>query len=153
MELRPYQKEAVEAVLRDWQSFPALLGTMATGGGKTCVFLEIITAAHARNPHTRSLILAHRKELIEQPRDRLYEFWPEWQGKAGIVMAEQNECYTPLVIATVQTLSSPKRLKQVLDFGAFDYMIVDEAHHTCADTYLTLYEQLLAANPNMKTWA
>ena len=151
MELRPYQKESVESVRRDWQTHKSLLGTMATGAGKTNCFLALLTDAHARNPHTRSLILAHRKELIEQPRDRLYEFWPEWQGKAGIVMAEQNECYTPMVIATVQTLSSDKRLQQVLAFGAFDYLIVDESHHVCADTYLALYEKLLAANPNMKT--
>jgi len=147
--LRPYQQEAVDSVERDWASgFRSVLGTAATAAGKTIMFLSLLTRVLAGSDK-RGLILAHRKELVEQPIDRLDTFYADWSMKAGIVMAEQDDCDKQITCATVQTLGSQVRLDRLLRNGPIDYLITDEAHHSCADTYLALFERLRAANPEM----
>jgi superfamily II DNA or RNA helicase len=122
---------------------------MATGGGKTAVFLTILHTM--LDPGKRALILAHRKELIDQPKARMISYYPDWEGKIGIVMADQDENDQPITIATVQTLNtSERRLAGILANGQIDYLITDEAHHALADSYIKLYTKLKEANPQMK---
>jgi superfamily II DNA or RNA helicase len=150
--LRPYQQQAVDAVKKDWAAgYTDVLGTAATGLGKTAIFLALLNDVIVDG---RGLILAHRKELIEQPLERLFSYFPEWRwqtaGRAGIVMADQNQPDSDLVVATVQTLASPRRLEEVLRFGPIQYLITDEAHHATASTYRQVYERLREANPEMR---
>jgi ATP-dependent helicase IRC3 len=92
----------------------------------TIIFTEL-----ARRLNRRTLILAHRDELIRQAADKLRLMWPEVQ--LGIVKAERNEIDAPVVLASVQTISRPSRLAKIFD--QFDLVIVDEAHHCAADSY------------------
>ncbi|NLD74293.1 MAG: DEAD/DEAH box helicase, partial [Chloroflexi bacterium] len=98
----------------------------------------------------RGLILAHRKELVEQPLERLGQYWPEWVERAGIVMAERDECDRDLVVATVQTLMSRRRLRRLIAHGPIQWLITDECHHSIAEGYGRVYEALHAANPEMR---
>jgi superfamily II DNA or RNA helicase len=151
IQLRPYQVAAIKAVQQDWESGKLdVLGTAATGSGKTAIFLALLVEELAKHPQARALILSHRKELVEQPVDRLYSFWPEWKGKAGIVMAESKESYCQIVSATVQTLASERRLVELLNWGPIDYLITDECHHAVADSYGAVYDGLRSRNPHMR---
>ena len=60
MELRPYQQEAVRAINEKWDEWQRELLVLPTGCGKTVVFNTI-----ANQRPGRTLILAHREELIE----------------------------------------------------------------------------------------
>lgn len=148
--LRPYQQQAIDAVKRDWQTYSDVLATIATGGGKTAVFLALLVELLTANPRARALILAHRQELIYQPVERLRQFWPEWSDRIGVVMADTNECQRRITVATVQTLASEKRLQQLLAYGPMDYLVVDETHHATADSYRTVIETLRDVNPGLK---
>ena len=149
--LRPYQRDAIDAIRRDWANgYSDVLLTMATGAGKTLVFLALIDEIVKEQPKARILIIAHRKELISQPLARLYSYFPDWEGRAGIVMAGQNEPDKQLIVATVQTLATPGRVDAILEYGPIDYLVVDESHHAVSKTYLAVYQQLKAANPNLK---
>jgi superfamily II DNA or RNA helicase len=73
MILRPYQQQSIDSVLRKWaqEEFNRLLGISPTGSGKTIEFAHI---ANARGQDGgRVLILAHRDELIDQARDKLFQ--------------------------------------------------------------------------------
>lgn len=149
MQLRPYQREAIDAVKRDWsEGHKATLGVAATGLGKTQIFLGLLTETIGRS-RARALILSHRQELVFQPIERLYQFWPEWKGRAGAVMGEYDESNRQVVSATFQTLFSDKRLQRLLAHGAFEYVIFDECHHLGADRFFGVYERLREANPGM----
>jgi superfamily II DNA or RNA helicase len=148
LHLRPYQKEAVAAIHRDWQKHSDILGVMATGGGKTQVYLQVLD--DVLTPGKRGLVIAHRKELIDQPVERIAMFWPERLGQTGVVMADQDECDRQLTVATVQTLASERRLARVLAHGPIDYLVTDETQHATASTYLDLYRRLRAANPSLR---
>lgn len=151
MNLRPYQRETIEAIRTDWEAGHSdVLATMATGGGKTIVFCDLIDKELSAKQGARALIVAHRKELIDQPVERLAQFWPHLYDHAGIVMADQNETDKRITVATVQTLASRNRLDAILRNGPISHLIIDEAHHAVADTYRSVIEQLKSANPHMR---
>jgi len=67
-ELRPYQAEAIRAVIsayRDGTS--SALITLPTGAGKTVIFSEIARRIMPR----RTLIIAHREELLAQAASKI----------------------------------------------------------------------------------
>lgn len=147
IKLRPYQVEARDATLAEWQkgNLDTLLA-MSTGTGKTETFLSVLEADMNGG---RALVIAHRQELIYQPRDRILDHWPKL-GRPGIVMADQDECAAKLVIATIQTLASNGRLDRIMAQGQITHLITDEAHHSVASTYKELYKRLREHNPNLK---
>lgn len=125
-ELRPYQKQAVEAISEKWDEWQKELLVLPTGCGKTVVFNTI---AHDRPG--RTLILAHRDELIEQARDKYNMMFDELPGK---IKAEENEIRR-ITVGSVQTMCRR-------DYsGLFDTVIVDEAHHAISPSYQSVLGQ------------
>ena len=90
-ELRGYQVAAADAVERDWQAGIRRVGVvLPTGAGKSTVIGELINRGHARGQ--RSVILAHRGELLDQMRRDLLAVNPLINpDHIGIVRAEEDE--------------------------------------------------------------
>lgn len=130
MTLRPYQKEAVNAINEHWNEWDKELLVLPTGCGKTIVFSSI---AHDRSGNV--LILAHRDELIEQARDKYHALFSEYPGK---IKAQENDIRR-VTVGSVQTMSRR-------DYsGRFQTVIVDEAHHALSDSYQTVLNQFPGA--------
>lgn len=131
VDLRPYQAEAVEAVYGAWHEFRRVLMVLPTGTGKTICFAHI--AAREAAVGRRTLILAHRDELIRQAADKL-------QRATGVLAAVEKADETSLgtlasvVVGSVQTLMRASRLER-LGRNAFDVVVVDECHHALSDSY------------------
>lgn len=151
--LRPYQVEALAKIeAAEARGVRRQLGVAATGAGKTCMFVAL-----AERRRGRTLILAHRDELIEQAATKVREIWPD--ADVGIVKGPRNEWRSQVVVASVQTLARPNRLEQVptvlSDPGfsllappaPFDLVVCDEAHHARADSYMRIFAHLGAGNP------
>lgn len=133
--LRPYQREAVDAIHAAYAAGvrrPLLV--LPTGAGKTVVFSHLL-----RERGGRALVLAHRDELIGQAADKLRQVDP--RADVGIVKAELDQWARRVVVASVQTLVQPGRLSRY-QFGDFDTIVVDEAHHSTAKTYRTILSHL-----------
>lgn len=126
--LRPYQDKAIAAIesVRDRQKDAALI-VLATGGGKTIVFSELI-----RRWDIPTLILAHREELLTQARDKLLSVWP--QADIGIIGAGYDERHHQITIASVASMVRGGRL-ELFAPPRLGLVVVDEAHHTPASTY------------------
>jgi len=148
---RDYQDQAVEAVRDAWEKGVSdVLVTAATGTGKTAIFLSLLDEVLIDNPGSRALIIAHRKELIDQPKARLSQYFEcAWDAQTGIVMADSDEADRRITVATIQTLATPGRLERILSHGAIDYLILDECHHSTADSYVNVWQQLKNANPGL----
>ncbi|MBR6983896.1 MAG: DEAD/DEAH box helicase [Ruminococcus sp.] len=125
MILRPYQQEAVRAVEDGWNEHKRQLLVLPTGTGKTVVFSRI---AQDRTDRGRVLILAHRDELIEQARDKYLKLTGDQAGK----IKGSETCLMPVTVGSVQTM-----MRRVERFPSdyFKTVIVDEAHHSLADSY------------------
>lgn len=135
--LRPYQQEAVEAVsVAVKRGLRRPLISLPTGTGKTIVFAHLV--ADKCRKEQRSVILAHRDELIEQAVGKLQAVMPS--ADIGIVKAEKNEIDHAVIVASVQTLSRPRRLEQL--HNGFALVVVDEAHHATASTYRRIIEKI-----------
>ena len=101
---RPYQREAVHAILEAHeQGIRRPLVALPTGSGKIIIF-----ALLAQQRGGRTLVLAHRDELIQQAVDKLQLVMPDLD--IGLVKAEHNDTEAPCVIASVQTLARTNRL-------------------------------------------
>lgn len=125
--LRPYQIDAIEA----WGQFLKDGGKrgiihLPTGCGKTITALSA-----AKKMGGRMLWLAHRGELLDQAIKATKLVWPK--VSCGVVKAERNEIDAHCVFATVQTIS--RRLYEHKE-QKFDLIVVDEAHHSVASTYV-----------------
>lgn len=132
MELRPYQREAENAVLDQWASgISRTLLVLPTGCGKTIVFCTLAKELVSRG--NRVLIMAHRGELLEQAADKLRKS----TGLQCAVEKAEETCmgsWFRVVVGSVQTLMREKRLEQFPE-DYFDAIIVDEAHHCLSDGY------------------
>lgn len=132
LEPRQYQEEAVracvDAAARGQQR---VLVVLPTGTGKTIVFARLLSRRGGR-----SLVLAHRDELIQQAQEKL-RLVDDSLG-IGIVKGSQDETEAPTVLASVQTLARPHRLARLTpDFAT---LVIDEAHHTAAESYRRILE-------------
>lgn len=137
MELRPYQKEAKEAVLTQWNDgIQRTLLVLPTGCGKTVVFAKI-TEECVRNGK-RVLILAHRGELLTQASDKIEK---ACGLKCAVEKADEtclNSWYR-ITVGSVQTLMREKRLSN-FSIDYFDVIIIDEAHHAVSDSYTRILD-------------
>ena len=135
--LRYYQVENKKKVFKAWETKRGVMLQMPTGTGKTLLFVSIIKDLLEQQGKPKILILAHRYELIDQIDRQLAEYGIH----SGIIVSGGiNRKHILVQIASVQTLSRDKRLKYWKD-AAFDYIIVDEAHHVEAKTYKTIIHQ------------
>src|SRR2546425_5552396 len=137
---RPSQHEAVAALLAAAaRGVQRPLLVLPTGTGKTIVFALLVQRRGGR-----SLILAHRDELIQQAVDKLRLVDPTLS--LGIVQAAHDEHTAPTVVAGVQTLSRRARLTRVVP--DFHTIVIDEAHHAPAPTYRRILDYCRAWHPD-----
>lgn len=125
MQLRDYQSTAVSDINAAFRSHNKALLVSPTGAGKTTIFSDI--AKTASDNGERVLVIAHRRELIEQADARLTRFGVE----TGLILSgEEMAPERAVQVASIQTLI--KRLGKV---AAPDLIIVDEAHRAVAASY------------------
>lgn len=143
MDLRPYQIQAKDAVLEEWnQGRKKTLLVLPTGTGKTVIFSAIIEEQVKKGG--RALVLAHRGELLEQAADKLMKV-------CSIPSAlEKAECSSlnslaPVTVGSIQTLSQDKRLDAFPE-DYFSDIVVDEAHHCLSQSYLKVLNHFKSAN-------
>lgn len=130
--LRDYQRKALAAVLaaKD-RGLNRVMVVMATGCGKTTVFAALVDEFE-RAYGAPSLVLAHRHELLTQAAARVASFAPRLQvGIEGGNQSAPYECQ--VVVAGVQSVGRPDTKR--LDWFHPGLMIIDEGHHTPADSY------------------
>ena len=140
--LRPYQKECLDAIDKGFyeKKLKSAIVSLPTGAGKTIIF-----SAYAYNKDLRTLVIAHRDELIEQATEK-YIFLTGKSENTGIIKSGIWEI-KPFTAGSVQTLYS--NLDKV-NGKEFDLIIADEAHHYVSDTYKAVIEKLLDTNPDIK---
>jgi ATP-dependent helicase IRC3 len=137
---RPYQHEAVAALLAAAaRGVHRPLLVLPTGTGKTIVFALLVQRRGGR-----SLVLAHRDELIQQAVAKLHLVDPTLP--LGVVQATRDEHTAPTVVASVQTLSRRTRLARLVP--DFRTIVIDEAHHAPAPSYRRILDYCHAWRPD-----
>jgi len=132
MILRPYQQEAHDCIQAGWQQWRRQLAVMPTGGGKTILFAKLAASTLPE----RTLILAHREELLQQAVEKI-------QKATGIFARlergpERAGMHAQVVVSSIQTMA---RRKAKWPRDHFSLIVVDEGHHILSDTYLKTLER------------
>jgi DNA or RNA helicases of superfamily II len=171
IKLRDYQREAIDAVFKAWADGmrrPAIV--LPTGAGKTVVFSALVkefmavqtpvipigttqVIPGAWDVGKRVIILAHRDELVDQAIAKLRSVMPD--VNVGKVKAGDNDIDADVMVCSVQTLASSRRLKLLKErqgtvapngtrpggrLGDVGLIITDECHHAAAVSYGKIYD-------------
>lgn len=122
--LRPYQRQVADRIKHAFSSREGfVLVQAATGAGKTIIFCQLIRELLEETPFLRIGVLAHRRELVAQARDKMLSVWPEAPiGIACHTLQKNSELNENITIGTIQTLSNQSRV------APFNVMIIDEVH-------------------------
>ena len=135
VQLRDYQEECIQAVLRHLSAGHKRLGiSLATGSGKTVIFSHLIDRVEPTSDATQTLILVHRRELVEQAARHCENTYP---GKSIEIEMGRNHATgnADITVASVQSITSGDRLSKFVP-ARFKLVLVDEAHHVVAQRYL-----------------
>lgn len=124
--LREHQEEALSnlAQMRS-EGHTIALVQGATGSGKSA-----IGVLDAKSVGKRTLFLAHTKELVQQGYENFKKLWPE--VSVGRFFDEFHDTDEHVICASIQSVSRNLDDFSQKDFG---YLIIDECHHSSADTY------------------
>ncbi|KAF4533838.1 Dead deah box helicase [Lasiodiplodia theobromae] len=140
IQLRDYQEECIQSVLSYLEKGHKRLGvSLATGSGKTVIFTQLIDRVPPPNDDaTQTLILAHRRELVEQAARHCINAYPE--KTVDIEMGNVHASgAADITVASVQSIMSSDRIEK-FDPKRFKLVLVDEAHHIVARQYLEALE-------------
>jgi superfamily II DNA or RNA helicase len=125
LEFKQHQSEALKnlTAMRENKETIALLH-QATGTGKT-----VTAVMDAKSVGKPTLFLAHTKELVEQAYNKFSQLW---DVESGIYMGDLKQKSAFVVCASIQSVS-----QNIHEFDpvSFDYLIIDECHHSAASSY------------------
>lgn len=143
MNLRPYQNQALLAVKN--RTVNRGIVAMATGCGKGHIAGDLMDALGTE----KVLYLAHREELISQLAghvERRIGFMNVDIEQAGSIAGSARS-----VVASVPTLAAAdcRRLKR-LGIKRFEAIVVDEAHHATAESYLKIWQHFGILDENKR---
>ncbi len=106
----------------------------ATGTGKTYASAFAMRELGFR----RILFLVHRNQIAKQALNSYRKVFGSTRS-FGLVTGNHQDYDADLVFATVQTLSKAEKLC-LYDRTDFDAIVIDEAHHSAADSYKKVME-------------
>lgn len=140
IKLRDYQVAAVNSVLQALQSGvsrPAVV--LATGGGKTIVIAHIIPKIIGESKgRTKTLVLAHKEELIRQAAKTIREVNPELKVDIDMQRLTPSDD-ADVIVGSVPTLVRMSRLEKYRP-EEFKAIILDECHHATARSWTKILE-------------
>lgn len=119
------QPEAVDAVLKSWDTCGGAMLCTVCGGGKTTMALHLVCAVKKK-----TMVVVHTTMLKDQWKERISQFVPA----ARVTEIQGAVCDTSgdIVVAMIQTLVS--RAYPPSTFDTYGVVIVDESHHVAAPT-------------------
>lgn len=130
---RPFQSRLLELVqVSRERGHHRNLIVAATGTGKTVVAALDYVRLRESIPTTRLLFVAHRQEILEQSRS-IFQQATKDLSFGELWNRGQRPRHFQHVFASIQTLSNVDL--DTFDPEHFDVVIVDEFHHSAADSY------------------
>lgn len=124
IQLKPEQEKAVDELSKHDNG----VLSAATGFGKT-----VVAAGLMERRQISTLIIVHRKQLIQQWKERLIAYFDLDTSDIGVIGGGKNKPNGKVDIATIQSLNHGEKLKDVMnDYGQ---IIVDECHHISAFSF------------------
>lgn len=150
LELRYYQREAIDALYAYWAKPDSGNGliVLPTGSGKALVIAKIIEELLADYPDMRILNVTHSASLVEQNFKEFIGLLPF--APAGIYSASlgRRDSRSQVLFCGIQSV-----YKRVAEIGDIDLVLVDEAHAISRNAntqYGKFFRDVKIANPDSR---
>ena len=130
IELRSYQESALGA-LED-KDFGVLVAP--PGSGKTVMGLQIV--AERKQP---TLIIVHRKQLLDQWMDRIQSFLKIPKKEIGQIASSKKKVGKKITVAMIQSLGRMEDFSELSN--RFGMILIDECHHVPAKTFRQIIKE------------
>lgn len=149
MELRPYQREAIDSIYSYFRSNTGNpLIVMPTGTGKSVVLAGFLREALNTWPGTRVIVLTHVRELIQQNFNAMLRAWDS--APAGIYSSGlgRRDINAQIIFAGIQSI-----YRRSYEVQRCDLVMIDEAHllgKSDTGMYRTFLRALRSINPDLK---
>jgi superfamily II DNA or RNA helicase len=128
-ELRPYQQAAINNIKTAFvKGKNRIMVCSPTGSGKGVMLSHIINSA--ANKGSTVLFLVHRREIVNQ----ISAYMDHYEIPHGVIMA--GDFHDPRFLVNLASIQTIVRRMEQKTFEPSDIIIVDEAHHATAATYL-----------------
>lgn len=138
--LKQYQFEALSKLQHAYtRGEKQGLICLATGLGKTFVAASFLRWIYENNQNLNVLVLANTRSLIEQFDKAIWTNIPKWVATHLLYDTEKPAFLEGITFSTFQSFS--EFYKTTNDFF-YDIVIVDEAHHAPATTYMQVLKRL-----------
>ena len=141
--LRDYQIDICTRVSDAFDKHRSVMVQMPTGTGKTVVLaslvIKILKDERIKGRSGRILIVAHRRELIEQIKATIKRMGLNANNHSSLI---DNQ---PIIVESIQTISRRLTSNGVATphtggQGGFSLVVIDEAHHALAKTYKMMWD-------------
>jgi superfamily II DNA or RNA helicase len=124
--LRPYQQKALDEIRKHYgRNEKKVFLHLATGGGKTVVFCEVLKAVAAKDKH--AIMVVRGRKLVDQASKRL-----DREGvDHGVLMANhwRKRPRAKIQICSIDTMYEREETPPA------DLVVIDEAHHATSEGY------------------
>ena len=138
--LRSYQEDAVNKSVDSLTKDNNMLLIAPTGSGKTIMLSHVINKFS-----TQTYVLSHRKEINTQNYKTYKELFNNELTKISEFTAENKNIVNGINFCMVQTLHKNLETTPIPDM-----LVIDEAHHARADTYVMIIDFYKQKNKNLK---
>lgn len=130
---RGYQKECLAEIAETVEAGgKRALVVMASGLGKTLTSAFAIEEFFKDRDLGRVLILCHSEAILMQSKEKYKGYFGEQYSYGMFTSHARTTRSTDFLFATFQTM---RTYRKEFDRSAFSYIVVDEAHHSHAQTY------------------
>lgn len=148
--LRDYQEEAVQSVLHaSERGINRSAVVLATGGGKTVVMSALIPQLKPlEKSRTKTLVLAHKEELIRQATHTIAGINPHLNIQIDM-LTRKPDSSADVVVGSVPTLTRMSRLERY-DPLEYKLIVLDECHHATAQSWMKILNYFGALEPDLK---
>ena len=133
--LRPDQDRILAEIMANLKPPDnSVLSASPTGSGKTVILSEISRRTLLKN--NRTAILTDRQEILEQIANAVYA---QTGIKPGIIWKENSDWYEQILVIAQSTFHARE---MPVDMPPIDVLMIDEAHHANAPTWIHSVERL-----------
>ena len=144
MQLRTRQVTFVERCTSALLQHGNTLGVAPTGAGKTVMLSAVASDPNGWQGPT--CVLQHRDELVDQNRRTLHQFNAAMETDL-FTAGRKHWLLEGTTFAMAQTLMRAENLQTLPPLGL---LVIDEAHHVGADSYLRIIDYTMKLNPACK---
>ena len=133
--LRDYQIEICNNILKHLQNKQSGLVSVYTGWGKTCAALWIVSKLKLK-----TLIIVHTDNLLEQWKERIKDFLGICSDQIGIIKGPNIDTSKDICIGMIQSISMKDYPNDT--FKDFGFMIGDEVHHFSSRMFSRIFYKI-----------